>query len=181
MEGKGKMHGVLVIKKKEVIHISCENILQLCFFRVLKLVWVSLEFTRSMQWGLSSVYRGGDWAVKVFSETKHGMLRNHSSPFDNHTFRDAQCVVTTGNKVVKRNEEVGVTLRSTQQILLRAPAHRLRQRRRVQSKRPVQGLCREERQITCYMSNRRHKQLLMEHMTSQIPPRLLGRVRWVSV
>lgn len=38
MEGKGKMHGVLVIKKEEVICISCENILQLCFFRALKLV-----------------------------------------------------------------------------------------------------------------------------------------------
>lgn len=38
MEGKGKMHGGFVIEKEEVIHNSCEDILQLCFFQVLKLV-----------------------------------------------------------------------------------------------------------------------------------------------
>ncbi len=99
-----------------------------------------------MECGLSLCTEVEIKLLKVFSETKHCMLRKHSSPFDDHTFRDAQCVVTTGNKVVKSNKEVGVTLRSTQQILLWAPAHRLRQRRRVQSKRPVQGLCREERE-----------------------------------
>lgn len=68
-----------------------------------------------MQCGLSF---GGYETVKVNNETKHNLLHNHSSPFDDHTFRDAQRVVTTGNKVVKRNKEVRVTLRSTQQILL---------------------------------------------------------------
>lgn len=59
------------------------------------------------------MYRGGDQTVKVFNESKHRMLCNHSSPVDDHTFRDAQRVVATGNKVVKRNKEVGITLRST--------------------------------------------------------------------
>lgn len=116
-----------------------------------------------MQRGLSF---GGYETVEVNNETKHNLLHNHSSLFDNHTFCDAQRVVTTGNKVVKRNEEVRVTLRSTQQILLWAPAHRFGQRRRVQSKRPVQGLCQEERDIKEMLSNRKHEWLLMEHMTS---------------
>lgn len=34
------------------------------------------------------------------------------------TFRDAQRVVTTGHKVVKCDEQIGVTLGSTQQVLL---------------------------------------------------------------
>lgn len=104
------------------------------------LSWVTFAFTLLMQCGLSF---GGDKTVKVNNETKHSLL--HLSPFDDHTFRDAQRVVTTGNKVIKRNEEVRVTLRSTQQILLRAPADRFSQRRRVQSERPVQGFCQEER------------------------------------
>lgn len=65
------------------------------------------------------------------------------SSFRVHTFRDAQRVVATGNKVIKCNKEVRVALGSTQQVLLGAPAHRLRQRCRVQAEGPVEGLWRE--------------------------------------
>lgn len=87
------------------------------------------------------------WFFICVQSEQWNQAQPHSSPFDDRTFRDAQRVVTTGNKVVKSNEEVRVTLCSTQQILLRAPAHRFSQCRRVQSKRPVQGLCQEERDI----------------------------------
>jgi hypothetical protein len=46
------------------------------------------------------------------------------------TFGDAERVVAAGHKVIERHEEVGVALRRPQQVLLGAPAYRLRQRGR---------------------------------------------------
>lgn len=43
------------------------------------------------------------------------------------TFSDAERVVPTGNKVIKCNKEVRVTLRRPQQVFFGAPAHRFRQ------------------------------------------------------
>lgn len=41
------------------------------------------------------------------------------------TFGDAECVVSTSNKVIKCNKEVRVALGRAQKVLLGAPAHRL--------------------------------------------------------
>lgn len=44
------------------------------------------------------------------------------------TFRNAQCVVATGHKVVQRHKQVGVIFaRSGQQVLFRVPAGRFGQ------------------------------------------------------
>jgi len=55
------------------------------------------------------------------------------------TFSDAECVVSAGDKVIKCNEEVRVAFGRPEQVLLGAPAHRLRQRCRVQAEWPVES------------------------------------------
>lgn len=55
------------------------------------------------------------------------------------TFSDAESVVSAGDEVIKCNKEVRVALGRPKQVLFGAPAHRLRQRRRVQAERPVES------------------------------------------
>lgn len=61
------------------------------------------------------------------------------------TFSDAECVVSAGDKVIKCNEEVRVTLGRPKQVLFGAPAHRLCQCGRVQAERPVESFWRKMR------------------------------------
>lgn len=103
------------------------------------------------------------------------------------TFRDAQCVVTTGHKVVKCDKQVGVTLGGSQQVLLWAPTHSFGQSRRVQSKRPVQGFCprkaKHERKKKRETSVRGEKSSLKKvwkgEKTSNTKPSGKG-LRWLS-
>lgn len=59
------------------------------------------------------------------------------------TFGDAERVVATGDKVIERDEEVGVALGRPQQVLLGTPADGLGQRGRVQAEGPVQSFWRK--------------------------------------